>query len=297
MSRRNFIATSSAAIALAWHGARAETAAPSPMIDIHMHRNLPRTRTGEQMATHQKNIGATLTVILPLVDTHDDNDLIIEFTRQDPTRWVCFACAAVQLEDAPKKLGQALDHGAIGIGELKSKVACDSLPMQEVAAVARDHGAPVLIHFEDKVCNDGYARFHRMLEKFPETKFIGHGPSFWAYLGQERKPEDTGTPKGPVTPGGLTDRWLADYPNFYGDLAAGSGNNALMRDPAFAADFVRRQQHKLMYGSDCPCATGMGPTCISQTKNAAIKALGLDDQVRRKILYTNARDLLKLKLT
>ncbi len=30
-------------------------------------------------------------------------------------------------------------------------------------------------------------------------------------------------PKGPVTPGGLTDRYLSDYPNLYGDLSAGSG--------------------------------------------------------------------------
>jgi len=69
-----------------------------------------------------------------------------------------------------------------------------------------------------------------------------------------------------------------------------------MRDPAFAADFVQRHQDKLMYGSDCPCLTGVGPTCISQTKNAAIKALGLGEKVNGKILFTNARGLLKLKL-
>jgi hypothetical protein len=30
-------------------------------------------------------------------------------------------------------------------------------------------------------------------------------------------------PKTPVTPGGITDRLLSDYPNMFGDMSAGSG--------------------------------------------------------------------------
>jgi len=55
-----------------------------------------------------------------------------------------------------------------------------------------------------------------------------------------------------VTTGGLTDRLLADYPNMYGDLSAGSGLNALTRDEVHAREFLARHQDKLLYGSDWP---------------------------------------------
>ena len=40
-------------------------------------------------------------------------------------------------------------------------------------------------------------------------------------------------PTGPVKRGGVTDRWLGDYANLFGDTSAVSGNNALARDPEF----------------------------------------------------------------
>ena len=58
-------------------------------------------------------------------------------------------------------------------------------------------------------------------------------------------------PKGKVTPGGWTDRYLADYPNMYADMSAGSGLNALIRDEEHARGFIERHQDKLLYGSDC----------------------------------------------
>ena len=36
----------------------------------------------------------------------------------------------------------------------------------------------------------------------------------------------------------------------YGDLSAGSGLNALMRDQEHARDFIQRHQDRLLYGSD-----------------------------------------------
>ena len=51
-----------------------------------------------------------------------------------------------------------------------------------------------------------------------------------------------------LTPGGLTDRYLSDYSNLYGDLSAGSGLNALTRDEDHAREFIQRHQYKLIYG-------------------------------------------------
>jgi predicted TIM-barrel fold metal-dependent hydrolase len=101
-------------------------------------------------------------------------------------------------------------------------------------------------------------------------------------------------PKGPVTPGGLTDRYLSDYPNMYGDLSAGSGLNALTRDEAFARDFIRRHQRKLLYGSDCSDHDGGGPKCQGSQTIAAIRRLAGDRAIQRRVLFENARELFRL---
>ena len=94
--------------------------------------------------------------------------------------------------------------------------------------------------------------------------------------------------------GGLTDRWLADYPNLYGDLSAGSGNGALVRDPSFTKEFLTRHQDKLMYGSDCFCGPGRGPQCHAAAKLGFLKQFCASDEIRKKLLYGNAHKLLKI---
>ncbi len=70
----------------------------------------------------------------------------------------------------------------------------------------------------------------------------------------------------------MTDKWLGDYANLYADMAANSGNNAMSRDPEFTADFLRRHQDKLLFGSDCSCADGRGGG-VSQSNNPAAARL------------------------
>ena len=43
---------------------------------------------------------------------------------------------------------------------------------------------------------------------------------------------------------------MRKYPNLYGDLSAGSGANALMRDRKYAARFLSEFQDRLMFGMD-----------------------------------------------
>ena len=63
-------------------------------------------------------------------------------------------------------------------------------------------------------------------------------------------------PVGKIKRGGITDKLLADYPHLFADLSANSGNNALSRDPEFAKGFLRRRDHKLIFGSDCLATEG-----------------------------------------
>ena len=101
-------------------------------------------------------------------------------------------------------------------------------------------------------------------------------------------------PKGPVTPGGLTDRYLSDYPNMFGDLSAGSGLNALTRDEDFTRDFLKRHQNKLLYGSDCNDLEGAGPKCQGAQTIAAIRRLAGSKSIERKLLHGNAKKLFRL---
>ncbi|MGH8020691.1 MAG: amidohydrolase family protein [Opitutaceae bacterium] len=222
------------------------------------------------------------------------NDHLRNLVRRHPDLFLRCAVENVSLSGASRVMERELEAGAIGIGELKNKVACDSSEMQRIAGVARDYDVPMLIHFQDGAYNDGYVRFHRMLEKYPTVKFIGHAQTFWANIDKNYKEADGSYPKDAVVPGGLTDRWLADYPNLYGDLSAGSGNNALVRDPSFTKGFLARHQDKLMYGSDCYCPTGVGPQCLGATKQLLLGKSAQDESILKKVFFGNARKLYRI---
>ena len=132
-----------------------------------------------------------------------------------------------------------------------------------------------------------------MLEKFPSVKFLGHAQTWWANIDKNHSDQTVLYPKGPVTPGGLTDRYLSDYPNMYGDLSAGSGLNALTRDEVFTRDFLTRHQDKLLFGSDCSDHEGGGPKCQGAQTIAAIRRLAASRAIERKLLYENANRLFR----
>ena len=179
------------------------------------------------------------------------------------------------------------------IAEQKFGVECDSPEMQRIYELAGAHNVPVLMHWQLKMYNHGFERFHRMLEKFPRVKFVGHAQTWWANIDRNNG-DQAGYPKGPVAAGGLADKYLSDYANMYGDLAAGSGLNALTRDEDFARDFVSRHRNKLVFGSDCSDHDGGGPKCLGAQIIAAIRRLAPDRQVERKLLYENATVLFRL---
>lgn len=307
-SRREFLTGAAAAVfTLNTHGAGAarvgaETLDKSeglPTVDIHVHCT-HRGRTDEGTLVHQHNTGMKTSILLPGGETGGlaagcaGNAHVVAFARQHPDQLFYFANENVFRPNAVREIERYLAMGAIGIGELKDNVACDSPDMQRIAEVAREHAVPMLIHFQDGSYNDGYVRFHRMLEKFPTVNFIGHATTFWANIDKIYQVKGVSYPKGRVAVGGLTDRWLADYPNLYADLSAGSGNGALLRDPEFTKGFLSRHQDKLMYGSDCYCVTGNGPLCHATVKLGVLKELCPTDAIRKKLLFGNARRLLKL---
>lgn len=272
--------------------------AAEPVIDIHQHTNYSG-RSDEALIAHQRAMGVTKTVLLPagsrygLAVDAGRNDSVVALAKRLPGEFVFFANEVPDIPEATAVLTKYLRAGAIGIGEQKFPVQADSVHIHNIAAVAQEFGVPILLHFQHETYNMGFERFHKVLEKYPRVNFIGHAQTWWNNIGKNFDQKDL-YPKGPVTPGGLTDRYLTDYPNMYGDLSAGSGLNALLRDEEHARGFLARHQNKLMYGSDCNDAEGAGPRCSGAKCLAAIRRLSPGAGAIRKMLHDNAARVLKL---
>ena len=183
--------------------------------------------------------------------------------------------------------------GGIGVAEQKFHIECDSPAIEALAEVAQEFRVPMLLHFQHDTYNMHLENFHKILEKFPKVNFIGHAQNWWGNIDAKCDPKVM-YPKGKVTPGGLTDRLLADYPNMYGDLSAGSGLNAMTRDEEFTRGFMARHQNKLLFGSDCSDAFGQGTGCSGAQMIATVRRLAPSKKIERKLLCENARKMFRL---
>jgi predicted TIM-barrel fold metal-dependent hydrolase len=295
LSRRGLLAVSAGCLATAAADAKDDLR----VIDIHQHTDYSG-RTDDQLVAHQRKMGVTKTVLLPSGYKHTpglelgNTETCINLARSHPKEFVYFGNELPDIPTAREVLEKYLKAGALGIGEQKFHVDCDSPHMQLVAEIAREHHVPVLMHFQHDTYNLHIERFHTMLEKFPKVNFIGHAQTWWANIDRNCD-QVTMYPKGKVTAGGITDRLLSDYPNMYGDLSAGSGLNSMLRDEDHARDFLRRHQNKLMFGSDCTDALGEGDTCLGAKILAAVRRLAPEPKMQRKIFHQNAMRIIKVK--
>ena len=80
----------------------------------------------------------------------------------------------------------------------------------------------------------------------------------------------------------------------FGDLSAASGLNFLNRDEEHARWFLEKHQDKLMFGSDCNDVLGRGPGCQGANTIAALRRLSGAKKIERKLLFENAKQLLKI---
>ncbi len=312
LSRRQFISRLLiAAMSVRSLRGFAQNSAPEVIIDDHQHLNYSG-RSDEVFLEHQRLMGISKTILLPAgrsvktPSTHDGvsngleakcagNETCYQFAKAHPESFLFGANEVPDVPDATREIEKYLKRGAVVIGEQKFGIDCDSPQMQEIYQLAANHGVPVLMHWQVKMYNYGFERFHRMLEKYPKTLFIAHAQTWWANIDKSYQDDPKNLyPKGKVTAGGLTDRYLTDYPNMYGDLSAGSGLNALQRDEEHAREFLRRHQNKLIYGSDCSDLAGTGTACQGSQTIATLKKLAPDRTVQKKLFYENAKRVFKI---
>jgi predicted TIM-barrel fold metal-dependent hydrolase len=297
-SRRSFLKTTAFAFVSAPFVHGAERRGSEPIIDIHQHTHYSG-RTDSQLIAHQEAMGVTQTVLLPAGRLYGldaecgRNDTVVALSRKFPKRFVFFANEIPDIPEARDEITRYLRMGAIGIGEQKFRVPCDSEEFQAIAEIAQEFKVPILMHFWENDYNFGIERFHKTLEKFPKVNFIGHAQSWWGNI-DAKHDQKIMYPTGKVTAGGISDRLLSDYPNMFGDLSAGSGLNALTRDEEHTRAFFVRHQEKLLFGSDCNDTIGRGKGCQGAQIIAAVRKLSASREIERKLLYANAKKLLKL---
>jgi len=178
-------------------------------------------------------------------------DRLIPFCLIDPRR------RDGRQADSRQLLEDYRSRGCKGVGEFLPKLPVDAPSCLELYRAAGELGMPVL--FDMMACPQGYGlvdepalpRLERTLRECPGTVFIGHGPTFWAEISCDVPAQSrSGYPKGPVGKGGAVPRLMRRYGNLRADLSAGSGYNALTRDPAFGAKFLEEFQDQLLFGTD-----------------------------------------------
>ena len=309
-TRRQFLAVSG--FALLGAGAPEQPGSEAdPIIDIHQHLNYSG-RSDAALLAHQITMGATTTILLPSgrpltrASTHDGksngldaqalgNEACWQFAR---THRAAYRFAANEVPDIPEarsEIEQYLRRGAVMIAEQKFGVECDSPEMQRIYATRPGAQRPGADALAVRDVQQGL----RAIPPHAGEVLAACASSATRRPGGRTSTRTTPTrqvlyPKGPVTAGGLTDRYLADYPNMFGDLSAGSGLNALTRDEDFTRGFLERHQDKLLFGSDCSDPDGSGAKCQGSQTIAVIRRLAASRTIERKLLHGNAQKLLRL---
>jgi uncharacterized protein len=314
MNRREFLETLTAAAVVPSIGWQATSTHEwgSPVFDLHFHA---RQQPAADIA-HLDGAGVTQANLLTRGASLDQlKEQVKAVQDAAPGRFTWFNSQDVTKPEAEQALTAVVKAGAQGFGEMKFHVAADGPELRRMYALAADLGVPILIHFQevDHFPNEGtwstgFARtFESILKAYPKTTFIGHADAFWANVSADYHNE-AAYPTGPIKRGGVTDKWLSDYANLFGDMSANSGNNAMSRDPEFTADFLKRHQDKLFFGSDCSCSDGHGGGVSQNNNPAATRMTGkcvaretltvlkqsASPQVFQKIVWGNVHKLLRI---
>ena len=194
-----------------------------------------------------------------------------------------------------------MEMGCRCIGEYIPNLPFDDPLNMNLFAQAAEVGLPITFHIAPRIggCyglydEPGLPRLEKVLGTYPDLVFLGHSQPFWAEISVLDDPESrNGYPKGPVKPGRLVDLMRA-YPNLYGDLSAGSGFNAITRDPEFGLAFLEEFQDRLLFGTDIANVPQDLPI-VSTFARFREEAL-LSPEALENITWKNADRVLKLGL-
>ncbi|MCK5811823.1 MAG: hypothetical protein KAG94_02935 [Clostridiales bacterium] len=151
--------------------------------------------------------------------------------------------------------------GAKGVGELTANIPIDDPLTMNLFSHCEKCNVPVTIHIANQqggmyglVDKFGLPGLQKVLSTYPNLKILGHSTCFWSHIGTNVTNKNWNSYiNGKIEPGILVDMFYK-YPNLLGDLSAGSGNNAIMRDEEFGLWFLHEFQDRLFFGTDLSSA-------------------------------------------
>lgn len=264
----------------------------------------------EQLSVHERT-NVEKGVLLPVVAPEAFHTLM---TNQEakmvadkyPDRFTWFCNVDPRMASYSEKtdlswfLNQYKEMGAQGLGELTTPLDADSPMMDNLFTHCEACELPVLFHIAPQhggaygiVDELGLPRLERMIKKHHDLKFIGHSAAFWSEISAENTVETrNGYPKGKVTEGRLP-KLLREYGNLYCDLSAGSGSNAMMRDPEYAAEFMEEFSDRIFYGIDsCTYDRDTFPYTFDAWLTKMVEDKMLSQETYEKIIRRNAEKIL-----
>lgn len=234
------------------------------VIDFHVHLGdtvpiPPGARievSAHQLVDRMNREGIDRTVLLPLESPEAisgyylTRDALKDYALY-PERLIPFVSIDPRMPGLPELVKLYESRGCVGFGELKNGLAFDDPLNLAIYKECDQRGWALVFHSDPDLCWDevGLPRLERCLREFPNCNFCAHGPGWWAAISADDD-RSGGYPSGPVKPGGAADRLLGEYDNLYGEISAGSGYNALTRDPDFTVGFIQRHWRKLLFGTD-----------------------------------------------
>ncbi|MEI6500135.1 MAG: amidohydrolase family protein [Armatimonadota bacterium] len=229
----------------------------------------------ERFDREQIEKAALLPVVSPEVYLPQANEDILEMCEQYPDRFFPFCNidprAICNSSHAP--LGDLLryykDKGCKGVGEIMPNLhIMDDMVQnlfkcaQEVDLPVTTDGSPVPTGNFGLYDEAGLPGLEFTLRRYPNLRFLAHGPLFWTEIARLETPGERGylflmdggqvgrQPTHPIKEEGVVPKLMRLYPNLYGDLSDDSPRNALARDPVYGPKFLTEFQDRLMFGTD-----------------------------------------------
>jgi len=222
-------------------------------------------------------------------------DRIIPFGNLDP-RWA----GNHYRGDFSPYLDWFAEHGCKGIGEITANIPFDDLRVVNMVQQIGARGWCVVFHgtgmdrgtygLQD---DPGSPRLERLLREAPDTILVGHGPGFWAEISADVSPANkNGYPKGQIREEGSLPRLLRQYDNLYADMSAGSGYNALTRDPEYGVRFLNEFQDRILFATDVCDARPEGRMPHLKWLKGLLTEGKISQEVFDKISWRNAVKLI-----
>jgi len=290
------------------------------LIDIHVHttrENVPGRSNGDNFATPEQLVamfderGIDMAVILPEASPECMSPGVsvsecLDVVARYPDRFVPFCNIDPRaLTDSPSANFTPMlecwkSRGCKGVGELTANLPFDDPRCWNMFRHVEACGLPVVFHVATQIGGTyglydelGLPRFEKTLREFPHLTFLGHSQAFWSEIsGDVTEATHGGYPRGPVVDGGRLVALMREYPSLCGDLSAGSGHNAVSRDPEFGYRFFEEFQDRLFFGTDICAPTNKTP--IVEFLRRAVEGGHISRDAHDKIAWRNATRLLGL---